>query len=111
MQLLKALMMNLMENGCKYSYDSKVVVTLFPKENNFVSIQLLNTGDGISPDEIAQIFNPFYRGRNKRKIQGFGIGLSLCEKIVGLHGGKISVESKPQVDTRFTIILPIAEQA
>lgn len=110
-QLLKALMMNLMENGCKYSYDNKVVVTLFPRENDFVSIQLVNYGDGISPDEVSQIFSPFYRGRNKKKIQGFGIGLSLCEKIIGLHGGKISVESNQEADTRFTIELPISKHA
>ena len=104
-------MMNLMENGCKYSYDNKVVVSLYPKGNGSVFIEMVNSGDGISADEMSQIFNPFYRGRNKKKIQGFGIGLSLCEKIVVLHGGKISVESRPHADTRFMIQLPISRQA
>jgi len=108
-QLLKALMINVMENGCKYSFDNRVIVTLFASGNDVVSIELLNSGEGISDDEIAHLFSPFYRGRNKKKIQGFGIGLSLCEKIVKLHGGKISVESKLMEETRFTIDLPISQ--
>lgn len=106
-QLVKVLIMNLMDNGCKYSDNSTVLVTLSANESRFVTIQFVNSGEGILPNELEHIFNPFYRGKSRRKVKGFGVGLSLCDKIVKLHEGRITAESIPQEITRFTIELPI----
>jgi signal transduction histidine kinase len=107
-QLLQVAMTNLMDNGCKYSNNDTVVASLFSDNNKTISIQFLNSGDGIQTAELDQIFNPFYRGSNRRKTKGFGIGLSLSEKIIKLHEGRMFVESKPHEFTKFVVELPIA---
>ncbi len=105
--LLKVLIMNLMDNGCKYSDNNRVQVTLTTLPGDIISIEFLNDGDGIQPHDLQKIFDPFYRGKHNRKISGFGVGLSLADKIGKLHEGKILVESTPGQVTRFTIILPV----
>ena len=105
--LLKVLIMNLMDNGCKYSDNNRVQVILTTLPGDIISIEFLNSGDGIQPDDLQKIFDPFYRGKINRKISGFGVGLSLADKIAKLHDGKIFVESIPGQVTRFTVTLPV----
>ncbi len=105
--LLKVLIMNLMDNGCKYSNNSMVQVTLTTLPGDIISIKFLNSGDGIQPSDLENIFEPFYRGKINKKVNGFGVGLSLADKIAKLHAGKIMVESIPNQVTQFTLILPV----
>jgi signal transduction histidine kinase len=102
-QLIKVAILNLMDNACKYSEDNNVVINLFEKETNSLSIEFLNKSKGIDPDNIQRIFSPFYRGKHDKKIKGYGIGLSLVEKIIALHNAKIEVTSTPDSITNFTI--------
>ncbi len=97
---------NLMENGCKFSQDNRVGVKLQPKDGWLV-IKFIDKGFGISPHELDHIFEPFYRSENTLHIPGHGIGLSLCRKIVQLHGGKILVDSTLGKGTTFTVSLPL----
>jgi signal transduction histidine kinase len=106
-ELIKVLLINLMDNACKYSNDNSVKITLSSISGETVSIVFLNTGSGIDESEFDKIFEPFYRGKLDKKISGFGVGLSLAAKIVNLHEGKISVASTPGEETKFTITLPI----
>ena len=106
-ELIKVLLINLMDNACKYSNDNSVRITLTSLSDKSISIDFLNTGSGIDESEFDKIFEPFYRGKIDKKISGFGVGLSLAAKIVDLHDGKISVASTPGEETRFTITLPI----
>lgn len=106
-ELIKVLLINLMDNACKYSNDNSVEITLSSITGKTISIVFLNTGSGIDESEFDKIFEPFYRGKLDKKISGFGIGLSLAAKIVSLHEGKISVTSTPGEQTKFTITLPI----
>jgi signal transduction histidine kinase len=105
--LLKVLIMNLMDNGCKYSDNNRVQVTLTTLPGDIISIEFLNSGDGIQPQDLEKIFDPFYRGKTNRKIAGFGVGLSLADKIAKVHDGTILVASIPGQVTRFTVILPV----
>lgn len=109
-QLVKVAVLNLLDNGCKYSDDHSVFVNLNSKAPNYIGIDFLNNGPGIDPDSINKIFAPFYRGLNK-KAKGFGIGLSLVKQIVKLHDGKVDVDSIQQQQTRFTITFPVRKQA
>jgi signal transduction histidine kinase len=104
-QLLKVAMFNLMDNGCKYSNDNAVTVTL-NSNGTEVQINFLNKGKEIAPDQLERIFEPFYRGNNDKKIRGFGIGLSLTKRIITLHAGAINVFSSSQATT-FSVLLPI----
>ncbi|TWP23828.1 HAMP domain-containing histidine kinase [Apibacter muscae] len=102
--LLKVAFANLIENGCKFSQDHKTQVSILVV-NSKIEIRFKDEGIGISRQELKKIFKPFYRGNNKEWAQGSGIGLSLADKIIKLHGGEIIVSSKINLGTTFTVIL------
>lgn len=101
--LLKVALMNLLENGCKFSDNHHCTATLhFTATGMEISVE--DKGIGIAPDDLPHIFEPFYRGANSRFAEGNGIGLSLTQKIVRLHKGTIEVFSEPDKGTRFLLI-------
>ena len=65
-----------------------------------------DTGIGISPEDRAHIFDPFYRGHHARFPQGMGLGLSIARDIVNAHGGRLEVESEVGKGSQFTVVLP-----
>jgi two-component system sensor histidine kinase SenX3 len=77
-----------------------------------VLISVEDQGIGIQPNELSQIFEPFFRGRDalEQQLPGSGIGLSLVRRIIELYGGRITVKSNPGSGSRFTLHLPIAPQ-
>ena len=104
--LLYTAFLNLMENGIKFSENQLVKVSfkVNPKE---ILITFQNGGSIIPINELSAIFESFRRGSNARNTKGHGVGLSLTQKIINLHKGKISVQSSENEGTTFTIILPI----
>lgn len=106
-QLMKVAMFNLMDNACKYSDTKKVSVNLTSYDAGMLTIRFTNTGKGIERDQIARIFEPFYRGDKQQRVKGFGIGLSLVSRIIHLHGGSIDVTSIPAEVTDFVVKLPL----
>jgi signal transduction histidine kinase len=104
-ELLYIAIKNLVENGCKYSSDKRSVVDLtFVHHKVFVKV--VNQGSFIPPEEINQIFQPFYRGAGTGSSKGFGLGLALAQRIIALHKGTIYVSSDMVNGTRFTVELP-----
>jgi signal transduction histidine kinase len=103
--LLKTALNNLTENGCKYSPNQHVIISLGFKDKA-CHISFKNAGTPINPEEIPHLFTAFYRAENKKKIRGHGIGLALTYKIAQLHGGNLSVESTAENGTNFTLQLP-----
>ncbi|UYN85508.1 MAG: HAMP domain-containing histidine kinase [Cyclobacteriaceae bacterium] len=102
--LLKVAFTNLFENGCKFSKDKQSNVSIaFGKEK--IQLRFNDKGIGISEEDLQHIFTPFYRGKNKPFAEGNGIGLSLTQKIIHLHKGNISVQSKQHQGTTFTVEL------
>ena len=69
-------------------------------------LKFTDKGSGIEVEDLPHIFTAFYRGKNKEFADGNGIGLSLTQKIVTLHKGKISVQSKMNEGTIFELELP-----
>jgi signal transduction histidine kinase len=103
--LLYSALKNVIENGCKYSPDHVSIVNLsFPSGK--VVIRVKNEGDVIAEEEIENIFQPFYRSTNVGQAKGFGLGLALAKRIIGLHKGDIDVQSDIITGTIFTITLP-----
>lgn len=100
--LLKVAFVNLFENGCKFSEDKQSLVSI-SFEKNKIKLNFSDNGIGISTEELEHIFTPFYRGSNKTHADGNGIGLSLTKKIIQLHKGTISVSSKKNEGTTFTV--------
>ena len=76
-----------------------------------VVISVEDEGIGIAVTEQPHIFEPFYRveGSTSRRTSGAGLGLYLAKELVGVHGGRIWVESEPGKGTVFSIKLPIAQ--
>jgi signal transduction histidine kinase len=103
-QLLKTAVMNLMENGCKFSPDHTVEVLMFFPENE-IKITFKNSGEPIAEADLPHLFVPFYRSESTKKIKGHGIGLPLTKKIIELHNGSIKVSSSEQNGTQFTMII------
>ena len=97
---------NLVDNAIKYSPEGAAVDVNASREKDNVVITLRNGGPGIPPDELPHVFERFYRGRNSRSQPGNGLGLSLSRAIVRAHGGQLSVTSRENVLTTFTLMLP-----
>lgn len=109
--LLKTAFINLMDNGCKFSADHTIRIHFMADGHN-IEISFEDRGVGIPKEEQARIFDPFYRGSNANSgIKGFGIGLSLCERIVGLHLGAISLNSTPGKGSCFKVRFPVKASA
>jgi signal transduction histidine kinase len=91
-QLIKAVFLNLIDNGCKYSSENTIDV-LIHSDRFGLTIHFEDKGIGIPPEDIQNIFEPFYRGRNTQNIKGHGIGLSMVKRIVHSHHGTIQLNS------------------
>jgi two-component system, OmpR family, sensor histidine kinase ArlS len=103
--LLITAIKNIVTNACKYSKDHRAKVILGFQDKQ-ISISVIDEGEGIPAEELKNIFQPFYRVRENIKGKGFGLGLSLAQKIIKLHNGHISTISKLHEGSRFTIWLP-----
>jgi len=85
--LLITAIKNIVLNACKYSENQQAIILLEADQKN-ITISIQNVGSGIPPGEIENIFEPFYRMEENRGTGGFGLGLSLAQKIVKLHRGE-----------------------
>ncbi|MFJ5699413.1 sensor histidine kinase [Arthrobacter sp. NPDC093139] len=99
---------NLVSNAIKYSPDGGAVTVRARTVDDWVQLQVQDTGMGISEDETSRIFTRFFRSQAARQaeIPGVGLGLSITKTIVERHGGAITCESKPGAGTTFTMTLP-----
>ncbi len=105
--LLLTAIKNIVVNACKYSGDHHAEVHLEIEENK-IRILIADTGKGIPETELKTIFQPFYRMAENSTSQGFGLGLSLADRIIKLHKGSLEAASKIDIGTTFTILFPIA---
>lgn len=108
--LLQTAFQNLMENGCKYSFNGRVSVQI-SFETGKLELTFSDHGPGIPEADLPHIFEPFYRSESTMTINGHGIGLALTQRIIELHRGQIRVESELGRGTVFRITLPIPFRA
>lgn len=104
--LLRLALMNLMENGCKFSPDHRVVVCLKLEQDQSLLLEVRDKGAGIPESDTGLIFQPFYRGSQQSKTPGSGIGLSLVDSILRLHHISIKVNSVLGEGTTFQLQFP-----
>jgi two-component system phosphate regulon sensor histidine kinase PhoR len=106
--LLRVAILNILGNAIKYTPPGGSI-TLTVKENDSnVTLDISDTGYGISNEELPHIFDKFFRSSDDtiKQQTGNGLGLALSREIIRLHDGKIEVSSKLQQGTRFTLTLP-----
>nr|HPO50746.1 HAMP domain-containing sensor histidine kinase [Spirochaetota bacterium] len=103
---IKTLFINMLDNSIKYSSKGDSIFVNLVKMANELKIEIVDTGSGISENEIPYIFDRYYRVIKQHSSKGFGIGLSIVKSIVETHKGKIEVKSKIGEGATFTIIFP-----
>ncbi|TDE16523.1 sensor histidine kinase [Dyadobacter psychrotolerans] len=103
-ELLKRVFLNLIDNACKYSNDHKAQILISTDEKHCV-VSVKDQGVGISQEDLPHIFNPFFRSSQTSELPGFGIGLSICHRIVELHHGSLSATSELGVGSEFRVQL------
>ena len=106
-QQLEQVFINLIMNASQAIRNNGLIHIKTYADNSSVIIEVSDNGEGISEDEIKNIFNPFFTTKDVGK--GTGLGLSIVYGIIEDHGGKIDVKSDPGKGTKFTISLPIAK--
>ncbi len=103
-RLLGHMFSNLIDNACKYSEDSKAIVSI-DFDPNSILVKIIDHGIGIPAEETENIFNPLYRGSNTTGKPGHGLGLAIVKKIADFHNAVINIKSKRNIGTEVRIIL------
>ena len=105
-----AVLVNLLGNAAKYTPAKGRVSLRIKIDEEQLQIAVVDTGVGISAEELPKVFEKFFRSDDPRVQEevGTGLGLSLAREVVRMHGGEITVESQLNQGSTFTAILPIA---
>ena len=105
---VRQVILNLLSNAIKFTPEGgRIDVSAVPK-HGFVEVSVSDTGIGIAPDDQEKVFEEFRQvGTAAKKVEGTGLGLTLCRKFVELHGGRIWVKSQEGVGSTFTFNLPL----
>ncbi|HLA77373.1 MAG TPA: GAF domain-containing protein [Vicinamibacteria bacterium] len=100
---------NLVTNAIKYAPDGGPVRITAQRQDETAIVTVADKGLGIATQDLGRLFRPFSRVRNKRTagIEGSGLGLYICERIVRAHGGRLWVESTPDQGSAFSFSLPL----
>ncbi len=104
-----ATLVNLLGNAAKYTPEGGQVDFKVQVKSDALQIDVEDTGIGIAAEELPRIFEKFFRSSDPRVQQetGSGLGLSLAQEVVRLHGGKLTVQSELNKGSRFTVALPL----
>jgi signal transduction histidine kinase len=102
---LRRCLVNLIDNAIKYGHSADVSVDRQP---GAVRIRVRDAGPGIAPDELARVFEPFYRVESSRSREsgGTGLGLTIARNIAEQHGGTISLANRHEGGLEVTLLLP-----
>lgn len=105
------ILFNLIHNSIKFTSKGRIIVHVEEK-NRMAHIHVKDTGVGINAKILKRIFEPYEQGDSSIVTvgEGFGLGLSICNQLVKLHGGNLSVQSIPGKGTTFSFTLPLAEE-
>ena len=113
--MIEKAIFNLLSNAFKYTSVNGVIMINLSKfreaETEYVKISVINTGQGISNDNLNKVFDRYYQVNNvqNKNVEGTGIGLALVKSFVELHNGRVKVISEPNLETCFDIYLPVIQ--
>ena len=104
-KLIKQTVLNLMLNGLHAMGDrgGDLILSATREDDRYARIDVIDTGTGIAPDALPQIFDAYY----STKKGGTGLGLAMAKRIITEHGGTLTVGSEPGKGTNFTLRLPL----
>jgi signal transduction histidine kinase len=101
---------NLIDNAEKYAFLGTKVQVSFMVGNDRINIHVKDFGPGISAENIEKITTPFYRivNEGETKRPGFGLGLTICKKIIEAHKGSLTIVSEMDNGSTFSLMLPLS---
>jgi signal transduction histidine kinase len=106
---LKQVLLNLVSNAIKYNREGGTITVWLTGNKDGLCLSVQDTGDGISPEHLERLFDRFYRvPGSESKSEGSGLGLSIAQRIVEAHGGKITVTSQLGQGTTFACWFPLS---
>jgi two-component system, cell cycle sensor histidine kinase DivJ len=105
----KQILLNLLSNAIKFTERGGSVTVSAAVEGANLSLRVEDTGVGIAPDDLKRLGDPFFQAEKtyRRRHEGTGLGLSIVKSLVGLHHGEMDVQSKLDVGTTISIVLPL----
>ena len=105
---IRQVVLNLLSNAIKFTPEGgRIEVAAVPKDG-VVEVSVSDTGVGIAPEDREAVFEEFRQvGTAAKKVEGTGLGLTLCRKFIELHGGRIWVKSQVGVGSTFTFTIPV----
>ncbi|MBE3571329.1 MAG: ATP-binding protein, partial [Bacillales bacterium] len=99
-------LINLIQNAVEAIQENGTIEIFSKKENKFVVISIVDSGPGISPEHLEQIFYPFYT----TKEEGTGIGLPICQTIIETLNGTLDIQNHPTKGAQVTVKIPQSQQ-
>ena len=108
---VRQVVLNLLSNAIKFTPEGgRIEVSAVPKDG-LVEVSVRDTGVGIAPEDQEAVFEEFRQvGTADKKVEGTGLGLTLCRKFVELHGGKIWVKSQVGMGSTFMFVIPVRHE-
>ena len=107
--LMVQVLINILDNAVKYSPPGSPIDISAGEDGTTAHLEIGDRGIGIPSEEMARIFNKFYRIQRPENVSGSGLGLSICKGIVDAHGGKIYAQARPGGGTLIALELPLLE--
>ena len=104
---LRQVFLNILDNAAKHGKDGKRIEATISYEEDMVVVRIRDYGPGIPEDELPLVKKKFFKGSSKAR--GTGIGLAVCDEIVELHGGRLTLENAEGGGTLVTVSLPVSQ--
>ena len=100
---------NLINNAIKYTSDRGHVDVRLDRDSLYTKVTVRDDGIGMTEEEKNKAFEEFFRAKNKYtvRVPGTGLGLSLVKRFVDMHQGRVTVETRPEKGSTFTVYLPV----
>ncbi len=106
LDLLQSALENILRNACKYSPASTLIEITVSRAPEFITIRIRDFGPGIDEGECEKLLTPFYRGGNEMHTEGFGLGLSIAQRVAKKHDGCVLLENHPGGGLDVSMQLP-----
>ena len=105
---MRQVFLNILDNAAKHGGEGKKIDASIDAEDTWVVCRIRDYGPGIPEEELPMVKKKFYKGNSKAR--GSGIGLAVCDEIVEMHGGVLTLENAEGGGTLVTVKLPITQQ-
>jgi signal transduction histidine kinase len=108
-RIVKQVLVNLLSNAIKFTPPAGKITIAARRESGFVALSVVDTGIGMTAEEVAQAAEPFYQADRSlaRRFGGTGLGLTLVKAFVEQHGGRFAIASEPAMGTTTVVTFPV----